>query len=63
MFKNVFTTDLAVFTNWKTVKDVQRSLTVEPRTDSDLDAADDDVHGGTDIIAPKQRDLVGYRSR
>ena len=44
MFKNVFTTDLAVFTNWKTVKDVQRSLTVEPRTDSDLDTDGDDVH-------------------
>ena len=27
VLKNVFTTDLAVFTNWKTVNDVQRPLT------------------------------------
>ena len=27
VFKNVFTTDLAVFKNWKTVNDMQRSLT------------------------------------
>ena len=27
VFKNVFTTDLAVFTNWKPVNDVQRPLT------------------------------------
>ena len=57
MFKNVFTTDLAVFTNWKTVKDVQRSLTVEPRMDSDLDTEGDDVHGVTHMLTPKQRDL------
>ena len=34
-------------------------MTVEPRTDSDSDTEDDDVHGGTDTLTPKQRDLVG----
>ena len=38
-------------------------MTVEPRTDSDSDTEDDDVHGGTDTLTPKQRDLVGQRSR
>ena len=38
-------------------------MTVEPRTDSDSDTEGDDVHGGTDTFTPRQRDLVGQRSR
>ena len=32
-------------------------MTVEPRTDSDLDAEDDDVPGVTDTLTPEQRDF------
>ena len=32
-------------------------MTVEPRTDSDLDTEGDDVHGVMHTLTPKQRDL------
>ena len=34
-----------------------KKMTVEPRTDSDLDAEDDDVPGVTDTLTPEQRDF------
>ena len=44
---------------WQDIKE----MTVEPRTDSDSETEGDDVHGGTDTFTPRQRDLVGQRSR
>ena len=34
-----------------------KKMTVEPRTDSDLDTEGDDVHGVTDTLAPEHWDF------
>ena len=68
VFKNVFTTDLAVFTNCKwCAKAVDRALVtemrVEPGADSEWDMEGKDGHGVAHTLPPEQRDSGVQRSR
>ena len=66
MFKSVFTTDVAAFTNWETKwceKAVDRALAtempVEPGATLTETLKVEDVRAVTDTLTPVQRDLVG----